>query len=258
MKTVKIIGTVFSPRSLREETELEGDPLIYSMGSQNFQSVDDIKNLIKLIISEEEKTDPGMDLDLAIVNNNVGNIEANSFLDQYDGKKIKNGKVIILHKPNNNGWTYGAYNYGFNKLKENYDYFIFTEDDTLINRNNYAIDAVNKFNSIENCGFVAFIGINYKQYFKLKLDDCIHAHSGAGLSSKYVLETIQNINGNLPFYDGPDTKNYIKVIKAGEINFTNLIHKNNFKLVNISEDIKYFDFAYDLMRGIKVPLKKSF
>ena len=46
MKAVKIIGTVFSPRTLREETELEGDPLIYSMGSQNFQSVEDIKNLI--------------------------------------------------------------------------------------------------------------------------------------------------------------------------------------------------------------------
>ena len=255
MKAVKIIGTVFSPRTLREETELEGDPLIYSMGSQNFQSVEDIKNLIKLIISEEEKTDPGMDLDLAIVNNDIGNKDANSFLDKFHGRKLKRGKVLIIHKPDNKGWTYGAYNFGFNKLKDLYDFFIFTEDDTLINKNNYAIDAVNKFKSIKECGFVAFIGINYKQYFKLNLDDCIHAHSGAGLSSKSVLETIQKINGNLPYYDGPDTNDYIKVIKAGEIKFTNLIHKNNFKLVNISENIKYFDFAYDLMRGLKVPLK---
>ena len=257
MRAVKIVGTVFTPRSLREQTELEGDPLIYSMGSQNFQTIKDIKDLIKLIVSEEEKTDPGMALDLVIVNNDVGNKDANSFLDQFNEKKIKNGKIIILHKPNNNGWTYGAYNFGFSKLRDNYDFFIFTEDDTLINRNNYAIDAVNKFNSVKDCGFVAFIGINYKQYFKLNLEDCIHAHSGAGLSSKHVLETIYKINGNLPFYNGPDIKNYIKVIKSGEIDFTNLIHKNNFKLVSISEEIKYFDFAYDLMRGIKVPLKEN-
>ena len=257
MKVAKIVGTVFAPRSLREETELEGDPLIYSMGSQNFQSAEDVKNLIKLIISEEQKTDPGLQLDLVIVNNDVGNKDANIFLDNFDGTKLKNGRVIILQRPDNSGWTYGAYNFGFKKLKNDYDYFIFTEDDTLINKKNYALDAVNKFNSIENCGFVAYIGINYKQYFKFKLEDCIHAHSGAGLSSKNVLLEIEKINGELPHYKGPDTKNYIKVIKSGEIDFTNLMLKNNFKLVNISDKIKYFDFAYDLMRGLKVPLKKD-
>ena len=103
MKVAKIVGTVFAPRSLREETELEGDPLIYSMGSQNFQSAEDVKNLIKLIISEEQKTDPGLQLDLVIVNNDVGNKDANIFLDNFDLTKLKNGRVIILQRPDNVG-----------------------------------------------------------------------------------------------------------------------------------------------------------
>ena len=59
MKVAKIVGTVFAPRSLREETELEGDPLIYSMGSQNFQSAEDVKNLLQDISDQVQVDIPG-------------------------------------------------------------------------------------------------------------------------------------------------------------------------------------------------------
>lgn len=255
MKSVKIISTVFASRSYREKTIQEGVPLIYSVGSQNFQTNDDIKKLIELNISEEIKTDPGTDLDLAIVNNNVDNEEGNLFLNKYNGVKLKRGKVKVIHRPNNLGWSFGAYSYGFKILKNNYDYFIFSEDDTIINRNFYAIDAIEKFNEIKNCGFVAFIGINYKKYFNLSKNDCVHAHGGVGLSSKNVLIKIEEKNKELPYYKGLDTNNYLEIIKSGEIKFTNIIHKNKFQLININNNIKYFDFAYDLMRGLKIPLR---
>ena len=257
LKTVKIISTVFNSRSVRMNTLIEGEPLLFCVGSQNFTTTKDIKNLINLNVEVEKKTDPGTNLDLVFVNNDVGNIEGNQFLNEFNGIKIPKGSIKILHRKSNKGWSYGAYSYGFEMLIDKYDYFIFTEDDTLINRKNYALDAINYFKKIKNCGFIAYVGLNYKKYFDLTKTDSIHAHGGIGLSSNDVLKKIKHDHGQLPYYNGSFKDEYSKIIKYGEIKFTNIIYKNGFKLINLSDEVKYFDFSYDYLRGKSVPLKRN-
>ena len=58
MKFLKIIASSFSPRSVREKTGLTGRPLGFYAHSQNFQSEDDIINLLKYHIAACERIPP--------------------------------------------------------------------------------------------------------------------------------------------------------------------------------------------------------
>ena len=58
MKIAKIITTSFFPGVVREETILTRDPPVYTLHSQNFWTVDDIKKLILFNIEQEKKLWP--------------------------------------------------------------------------------------------------------------------------------------------------------------------------------------------------------
>ena len=75
MKIAKIIATSFFPRVLREETILTGSPPVYTLHSQNFRTVDDIKKLILFNIEQEKNCDPGLPVDIVFVNNDTGSEE---------------------------------------------------------------------------------------------------------------------------------------------------------------------------------------
>ena len=49
-----------------------------------------IKKLILFNIQKENECDPGLPVDLVFVNNNVGNVEGNEFVDKLNNKKLKN------------------------------------------------------------------------------------------------------------------------------------------------------------------------
>ena len=257
MKVLKIISTVFKKRTFRNETLLEGEPLLYTVGSQNFKTNKDIKNLILYNLKYEHLIDPGVDMDVLLVNNNVKNKFGNKFIRKLNNRKLPRGKLMTITRPSNNGWSYGAFNYAFNKFKNYYDYFIFIEDDAILDKNEYARIAINKFNKSKRCGFVSFIGLNKKKYFNLNKKESFHAHNAIGLSSKKILIKVQNINGCLPFYSGNNKVDYVRIIKDGEIRFTNIIYRLGYKLIEIDKNIKFFNFAYDLMRGLKVPRSYS-
>ena len=53
-----------------------------------------------------------------------------SYLNNLNGTKIKNGRVIVLHRKNI-GFGFGAFNFAWQLFKENYEYFWFTEDDYI-------------------------------------------------------------------------------------------------------------------------------
>lgn len=257
MKVLKIISTVFKQRTFRSETLLEGEPLLYSVGSQNFKTNKDIKSLILHNLKYEYLIDPGVDMDVLLVNNNVKNKFGNKFIRKLNNLKLPRGKLMTITRPSNNGWSYGAFSYAFNKFKNYYDYFIFIEDDAIMDRNGYARVAINKFKKNKRCGFVSFIGLNKKKYFDLNRQESFHAHNAIGLSSKKILIKVQNVNGSLPFYRGNNKDDYVRIIKDGEIKFTNIIYRLGYKLIEIDKKIKFFNFAYDLMRGLKVPRSYS-
>jgi len=254
MKIAKIISTTAAPRSVRKKTILSGTPPKYSTGSQNYTSLGDIKKLINLTISEEVKTFPGADVDLIFVNNKIGNKDFDNFILDLNHTKLPHGEIYTIES-DNIGWSFGAYNAGYKKFRNNYNFFIFTEDDTLITRENYASIGLDTFFNTENCGFVAYSGLS-SSAFSERSKRTLHAHGGIGLTSKKILDHVISVNNKLPFCI--DNSSYKSVIMEGEVRFTNIIHELGYTLTEIPNSQKYFDFAYDFERGIDLPINPNF
>ena len=253
MKAAKIIATTFAKRSIRPKTYLVGDPIGYFGHSQVYQGGADIISLIKFNISMEKKYIPGIKKrDLIIINNNVGFKKGNEFLKKISGTKIPYGKIIVCNR-NNIGMSFGAYDYAFRKFKNDYDFFLFTEDDTIVFKNNYFKIGIDIFNKNKNAGFISYIHSTKvsRSYFKilnLNKDNAISCHGATGLSSKVVLNKLIKKHGRLPHFKGND---YQKCIVYGEVGFPNSIIKLGYRILDLPKNLVLTIPAYDLMNNIK-------
>lgn len=222
----------------------------YFSHSQNFPTRESVIDLINFTLEMELKCDPGALVDLVIVNSDSGWQQGRDFLDSIDGRKLPHGRIRVLHRKNF-GLSFGAYNHAFMTLGEEYDYFIFTEDDVVISRDGYASKGMEFFNKTKNCGFVAYLGLSTRG-IDLRMEDAFSAHGGIGLSSTGVLNEVVKRHGSLPHADESLPQTYQNHLQFGEVAFTNRIHKLGYKLVNVPRNIKLYDFAYDLIRGLDV------
>jgi|TARA_B100001964_G_C14216610_1_gene593107 hypothetical protein len=256
LKIAKVITTSFVPRVVREDTGLAGSPMGYFSHSQNFQTEESVIDLINWVIDSESMCNPGYPVDLIIVNNDSGWGKGVNFLKKIDGKTLNHGKVRVLTKENY-GRSFGGYNYAFKLLQDEYEYFIFTEDDIVISRDGYASIAVDVFLKTKNCGFVSYQAIS-NQGLNLAPEDALAAHGGVGLTSTNVLKAVAKQFGSLPHSEKGSSQAYHDIIKNGEIAFTNKIYKLGYKLISIPDNIKLYDFAYDQMRGLNVAIFPSF
>lgn len=254
LKFAKIIATSFHYRTVRLDTVLCGYPPVYTLHSQNFTNNEDIKKLLLFNIQKENECKPGIPVDLIIVNNDVGNKEGNKFIDELANLRLSNGKIFVIQN-NNVGWSYGAYNKAFQVFRNKYDYFLFTEDDMIISKDDYAIIGIKHFERTHKCGFVSYLGIT-KGHEELSLEDSIHAHGASGLSSNEILNKVVEKYGSLPHSKFSDKNKYEDIIIEGEIKFTNCIHKLGYQLIEIDKQ-KLFEPAFDLMRNIYKPWKPN-
>ena len=197
MKIAKVITTSFISRTIRDKTCLSGRPLGNFSHSQNFTTPESIIDLIKYTLNCESKIDPGCKVDLIFVNNQVGYELGDQYLDSINDTKTKNGIIKIIHRENI-GRSCGGYNAAVKLFGSKYDYYIFTEDDILINGNNYASIAINTFEGCSNCGFVAYQSIS-DQFLDRPRSESLHAHGGVGLTSYKVLEHVLKKYGDLPY-----------------------------------------------------------
>jgi len=247
VKVAKVIATGFFPREVREKTALSSNPLGHFSHSQNFASRESVLRLIDFTLEVESSVNPGCWTDLIIVNSRTGWTYGDRYLDTLHGKRLRHGTVQVMHRENV-GISFGSYNHAFAVLGSEYDYYLFTEDDVLINGDHYAERGIDKFVRTRNCGFVAFIALGY--------DDNIGGNAavagGIGLSSQSVLKRVAVANGSLSYFKGPSLENRWNHILHGELAFTNDIAKLGYVLTEIDPKIKLYDFAYDLMRGIKL------
>lgn len=252
MKFAKVLSTCFKRGRVRENTELLGDPPGYFCHSQNFTTLDDTINLINYQIEMEKKYPPGVDRDLIIVNSDVGSEKGNSFIDSLNNREINNGKIISFSRKNV-GLSYGAYSDAFLKFRENYDFFLFIEDDLITAKKNYLEIGYEKWKQTKDCGFVAFYGLSRvkKSWWKkadLNKFNSISAYSGCGLASTEVLNKIVNKDGFLPHnYKNIDHEDSIAY---GELGLSKSIINLGYKLTELKNEILVMP-AYDLMRGIK-------
>lgn len=143
---------------------------------RNFHNTpSNIIDFIKINIENEINIDNGINTDVILVNNNIGNIEANEFLNSYDGVKTKNGKLIVETRENFGG-SFGSYYYSFLKYKDEYDYWFFCEDDVLVYKNGYIKDFIEFLDSDDNLGFISLAPISSSPHPK-------HSGGGCGLTS---------------------------------------------------------------------------
>ncbi len=247
MRVAKIIATCFSPRAVREKTGFNNNPLGYFSHSQNFTTGEDVIRLIDFTIELESLSNPGCQTDLIIVNSRTGWTEGDQYLDSLHGRSLNHGKVLVMHRENV-GLSFGSYNHAFSILGSDYDYYLFTEDDIILNGDHYVEIGINTFLKQKDCGFVAYLALGYDDNIEGKAA----AAGGVGLTSYEVLNHVYHANGSLSYFNHSSLENRWQHILHGELAFTNDINKLGYVLTEIDPNIKLYDFAYDLMRGIKI------
>jgi hypothetical protein len=200
----------------------------------------------------ETKYSPGIKRDIIIVNNDVGSIEGNKFIEKLNNKEIEGGKVISITRKNI-GLAFGAYNFAFEKFKNMYDFFFFIEDDQITSKKDYLKIGIEKWNETPDCGFIAYIGISkiFKGWWKiaeLNEKNAFAGYGGCGLTSTKVLTEIVEKYGYIP-HNQKDI-DQTRAIAFGEIAFSKSFIELGYKLIEFKNDICVIP-AYDLMRGIK-------
>ena len=259
MRIAKIIATCFRRGRIREQTKLTGNPIGYFSHSQNFTTVDQTIDLLNYQIQMEKVYSPGVERDLIIANSDIGSVKGNKFVNSLNNKTIPGGKIISFTR-DDFGMAFGCYNDTFLAFRDKYDYFFFIEDDQITAKKNYLKIGLDKFNSIPNCGFVAYIGLSKvaKYWWKkanLKKNNVIVAYGGCGLTSTKVLNTIISKNQFLPHIKhGND---HTETIAKGEIGFSKVFLDLGYKLTEFKNEILVVP-AYDLMRGIAYKKYPSF
>ena len=257
MKNCKVIATCFIGRKrVILNTCVVGYPPLMAIHSQNFPSEESILELLKLNVEQERLVDPGVPCDTVIVNSDTGWQKGNEYLDSINNTSTRTGIFRVVHRPNI-GISYGAYNDAYQKYKDEYAYWIFTEDDILINSNNYFKAAIDYYNQKKDTGFVAFIGLSMEGCGGETGEHLKHAHNAAGITHVDILNEVNRKHGNLPYADNSDSQTYPDVILYGEVAFTNEIMKLGYELRTMESDCPLYWFAYDFMRGIRIDAKPS-
>jgi len=202
------------------------------------------KSLLEYRIANELKVDPGVAVDLIIVNNVENSKDAVDYLNSIDGKKTKTGKIRVLHRENI-GISFGAYNHAFKNFREDYDYWFFLEDDLFTNLENYYSDFIDQLEEDENLAYVALVGVASQG------QGSAHAHNGAGCTSKNYLDLIYNERGSLPHYNAPGLPSpettttaerqafWKKHCIGGEVAFTNVYVGKGYRLEKFNGEKPY-------------------
>lgn len=198
--------------------------------------------LVKCLTGFHTHIDGGLDYDTIIIcnreNNNTLNA-AEKILQMYDGKKTKNGKFIVEFRENK-GISFGAYNYAYNKFKNEYDYFFFTEDDIIFNATNWYMNLYYRWKELEqdvpNLGFLCAKGIG------ADIHTGIHCHGGIGLTSKEILDLMINTESEHFNWDGDLYNSNTLKGEMVETRFTSRLVRNFDKALFAYETCMYLKF----------------
>lgn len=239
----KVIAFNFGERGIRTP---DRGVLQYPDHYQNISGPEDAMRELSKIIAFERENDPGVPMDLIIVNNDVGYTAGNEYIDSLNDSKTPWGIIRTFTRPNI-GWSFGAFNHAYKKFRNDYQYWLFTEDDILVGSDKYYAKLIDKFNQKEDTGFVSLVGVMKHSYG-------IHAGGGVGLSHKKILDKVIDWKGQLAHHSAPDDKNddllhrREKIIRNGEVDMTNEILLLGYDLVNYSEQKEW-----DLNKNLCIP-----
>ena len=252
MKCAKVIATCFLPKKRVEKTYLLGNPVGFYGHSQKSDNHYDQINNLNFTIKLEKDCDPGVDTDLLIINNDVYNEYGNAYLKKISGTILKRGKIFCLNRENI-GRSFGAYNYAFETFGNRYDYYLFTEDDILICKENYMKIGIDIFNSDPLNGYIAYIGktkVGKWRWKELNLNkkNAFTCHGATGLTSFEILNKVYKKHNSLPYSKSLNRENDITF---GEVGFPNSIIQLGYNLIDLPRDMVLSEPVYDRIRGIE-------
>ena len=121
MKNCRVVATYFGPRR--------------HVGQAGDDAIDILQTTVDL---EREQDNVAGECDLIIVNHDCGHVKGKEFLDSLDGQEVKNGVIKVLHRDwdKGRGESFGSFNYAFEKFENDYEYWVFSEDDYLLTQEN--------------------------------------------------------------------------------------------------------------------------
>lgn len=245
-RNCKVITTCFVGREVRLEHAVCGDPPGLFEHAQNFADPESVLELISLIHEFERKVDPGAQCDTIIVNNDVGWKKGNRYLASLDGTRTFSGILRVVSR-DNYGSSCGGYNHAFERFRDEYGYWTFTEDDILISGDQWLSRCIETFERYEDSGFVAIQGLS--KFLAL------HAHGGVGTTHARVLDAVHRVWGSLPHRRRDESQDPVEHSILGEVLFTNIISRMGRRLVAVESASPLYTFAYDQMmqtRGLRV------
>ncbi len=246
-KNCKIISTYFGPRRNKPN------------------GIEDTINFWNdKILKYELEIDPGVKVDTIIVNHDYGNKKVKEYLDSLDGLSTKRGIIKIYNRPwdKGTGGSFLSFGKAFEKFKNEYDYWFFTEDNVIMIQDNYYLKALNQIEKKEKIGYICCMRAgSFDSQKKINKKWC---HGACGLTKREHLEEVYNKFGQLPhsnepipneiqekikkddlsaFKIGKEINNgenswYKKFCKDGEIEFTNQIHELGYELQQLEMDEK--------------------
>lgn len=191
-------------------------------------------NFLKKIIETENNIESSISYDLIIVNHDTGFLEGNQYIYNLNNTSFKHGKIKTI-TTNNFGISFDGYNTAFKTFENDYENWIFSEDDHVLFFNNYYSIFLNEYESNinNNIGFLAFAPISNLNNYP------VHSGGGFGLCKTKDLRMVANLyNNNLP------CKRIGMSIRQSEIYFThsfirigkNLILQKSFSCYPINHE----------------------
>lgn len=163
-------------------------------------------------------------MDIIVVNNYSNQItkEGQQYLSSINELNTPYGKIIVRERENT-GASMGAFSYAFNMFGDEYDYWLFIEDDIRIIFPEYYKMIINEFQNDSNLGFLA---LNYIINENTKNS---YVCGGMGASKKEILMQIKEKFGKLPYDTGSGLSNYAG-IGLSEHMFTNCYNDIGYKI----------------------------
>ena len=159
-------------------------------------------DLFKTQIKTHQTLNPGVNMDLIIVNHDTQDQDVYDLLNEYDGQDVSTGKIKVIHRPRiSSDLSFGSYKYAFHLLKNEYDYWFFSEDDILPLTNGVVPELIDILNSSEDIGFVGALRYPGAPHCYTLEDGYIishdHVHGGVGLTSTAKMKKVAEI---VPIY----------------------------------------------------------
>jgi len=205
----------------------------------------------KFLLEKEQEIDPGVDMDTIIVNNEADFAPGNEFLDSIDGTETKGGRIRVLHRENI-GISFGAFSHAFGELRDEYDYWFFTEEDVVPKVDGYYLKCKEKLDSDDKIAFVGICGMSRSR-------NKLHCNGGIGLSHIKHLGPIFDSLKKLPHAGkgGPRLNKWKPTIERhlveGEVEFTHCFVRRGLKIIDVGTGtrlVRHYDSPFALRREI--------